>query len=220
MSLFEKVKLSKNSPSETLLTSFNPKEEPHAAAVGVYGIDREKLKMNLFDDTQTYKNLSKSGEGVVNVVTDPELILKGGLPDIFNRSLGSFDFEMAEEVHAPYISSADAIFEFKIEEMREKTLEDEIGSSKFFETIGLVKNIKILDKNPNPIKRSDFYLVESAVLASKATVAKKKGNTRKFNDIMEEISLFKEKCQKIAPESKASDLISDILGHFGEKIDE
>lgn len=220
MSILQKMGISKNSPSEVLLTSFNSKKDPHAAAVGVYLLNEKKVKMNLFGDTRTYKNLSNSGGAVANIVSNPELIIKGGLPDIFSPPLKTFSFETAKKVNAPYLSKADAFLEFEIKEMKGKTLNDDIGFSKYFETIGSVKNIEILNDNPHTLKRSDFYLIESSVLASKAISARKKGKKEKFNDLVDEISFFKQKSQKIAPKSRTSNLILDILDHLDGKTNE
>ncbi|KXA95645.1 hypothetical protein AKJ65_01265 [candidate division MSBL1 archaeon SCGC-AAA259E19] len=220
MSILQRIGFRENSPAEVILTSFTPEGDPHAASVGVYASGEKRIKLNLFAGTESYENLFHSGSGVANVVTNPEFLIKGGLPDIFDQNIKSFDFGNSKVVNAPSLSDADAKIEFEVEEMKEKLLDDDIGPSKFYEVKGAIKNVEIINNIPRSFKRTDFYLIESAIIGSKALEAQRKGNRTKFEELIEEISFFKDRCKKISPRSKKCRLIRRIIDYLEGKSDE
>ncbi len=220
MSLLQEMGFRRDSPAEVILTSYTPDGKPHGAAVGIYALGDEKIKMNIFADTQSYENLSETGSGVVNVVSDPDFFVKGGLTDLNDRIPTSFEFEDAEFVNAPYLENANAAIEFEVEEMKEKEINDDIGVSKFFEVVGAVRNVEIIKSIPRSPRRADFYLIESAIIATKAIEADKKGNRSKFEDLMEEILFFKNRCEKISSEDEKCLLIQEIVDYLEEECNE
>ncbi|KXB05608.1 hypothetical protein AKJ49_00440 [candidate division MSBL1 archaeon SCGC-AAA382A03] len=214
MKLLKKLGLDNNSPSETILTTYDSKENPHMAAIGASMKNKNKIELKLFKNTQTYKNISKQKSGVINIVSDASFLIKQGLPEIFTNKENFHNFTKSENVNAPYLPKASAIIEFEVEEMVEKTVTDAIGSSKISKTTGLVKNIDILNSYPHPFKRAELYLIETAVLATKAIETKKRDKKALSEKFIAEIKFLQEKCEKIAPNSKELENITKIVKYF------
>lgn len=210
MTLLKNIGLEENTPSETILSTFSKDREPHMAAIGTRKVGEEKIELKLFTDTTTYKNIKRMEAGTINIISNAKFLIKQGLPDFLPLE-NSPDWEESETVEAPYLHEADCIIEFVVEEIQEKTITDEIGSSNFAKVTGLVKNVVKDEKiSPKPFKRPELYLVEVAVLATKAIEANKKGKDETLEKYIDEIGYYEEKCKKIAPKSEESQIISKI----------
>lgn len=214
MTLLQEIGFDKHSPSETILTTFDKDGNPNASAIGVWKENDAKIKLRLFAGTQTYQNVQNKRVAAINITSDSIFLIKQGLPEIFSAEEREINFKKARKIDAPYLAKADVIIEFEIEEMSEKTITDRIGTSKMAEIIGSVENIVVKNTNPRPFKRSELYLIESAVLATRVIEARKKGQAEISEEIVEEIKYFKEKCEKIAPKSKELRTIVKILDFF------
>lgn len=205
----------KGSPAETIIATYSSVKEPHASAVGVWKKSKNKIFFRLFTKTSSFTNLSKSNFGSINIVGDAEKIAKAGLPEVFNRS--DLNFEPSYNVDAPYVSSALAFVEFEVDRISKQVVSDEIGTSEMAEVVGDVKNIQILDNKIRSFSRAGFFLVESAVCASRAIEAIKNGNKTKAKSLLEEIKFYKDKCEDVAPDTSELRYISEILNYFNEK---
>ncbi len=214
MNILKNTGLKENTPSETILTTYSKEQEPHMAAIGTQKIGDDRIELKLFTDTTTYENIKRTEVGTINIISNAKFLIKQGLPDII-PSEKSPGWKKSETVEAPYLSEADAIIEFEVEEMQEKTITDEIGTSKFAKVTGLVKNVVKNEKiSPKPFKRPELYLVEVAVLATKAIEANKEGKDETLENYLDEISYYEKKCQKIAPKSEESKIISKIKDYI------
>ncbi len=213
MNLLKDIGLEENTPAETILATFTQEQKPHIATIGARKIGENKIGLKLFTDTKTYENISHMKAGTINIVSDAKFLIQQGLPDLIPLEK-NYELKKSEHVEAPYINEADAIIEFIVEEMQEKTITDEIGTSEFAKVTGSVKNIVKKDNiSPRPFKRPDLYLIEVAVLATKAIEAKKKGKNKSLENYIDEISYYEEKCKNIAPKSEESKIISKIKNH-------
>lgn len=214
MNSLKNIGLDKNLPTETILSTFSEEGEPHMAAIGVRRIGENKIKLKLFTDTETYKNIKRMKAGIINIISDAKFLIEQGLQN-FLSSDTSYEIKESEIVEAPYIAEADATIEFETEEIEEKTVTDEIGTSEFAKVIGSVKNVVKKEKiKPKTFKRPELYLIEVAVLATKAIEANEKGKNKTLENYINEISYYEEKCKKIAPESEESKNISKIKEHI------
>lgn len=206
----------KNCVVEAILTTYSTDRSPHACAVGVRRLEKGKLSFKLFTDAQTFQNVSSTDAGTINVVEDVEKIAKGGLPEIFSIE-EAFKFESSEVVEAPRLADANAFVEFKVESLTEETVSDELGSSKVAEIIASVENIECIDRPPRPFKRSENFLIESAIRATRVIEAIKRGKKNIAEKMTQEIVPYAEKCQEIAPNSSECKLISKILDYLKGK---
>ncbi|KXA96991.1 hypothetical protein AKJ38_02180 [candidate division MSBL1 archaeon SCGC-AAA259I14] len=214
MTILQKIGLDSKSPAETILTTYNQNETPHMSAIGIQTVNEDKIKMKLYTGTKTLQNIQNKKAATINIVNNAVFLSKQGLPEIFSRKIKSSDFAKAKNVNSPYLKQADAIIEFKVEKTIEKTVSDRIGKSNITEVIGSVKNMEVKNSYPHPFKRAEFYLIESAILATKAIESKKRQKEKLAHEYVEKIEIFKNKCEKIAPESRELKTISEILDYF------
>lgn len=207
--------LTDNSPSETVLTTFSPEEEFHASAMGVKAIGGGEVKLKIFTATETFRNIDRRGAGTINVVDDAELLVKQGLPQIFSSE--NLEFERSDHVDAPRLLGADAFIEFEVKNVEKEIISDEIGTSEIAHVTGSVKNIEIGDYSPRPFKRTEFFLIESAIIATRAIEAFREGKEDKANSMIREINRYLKKCQEIAPRSSKTKLIAKILDYLEDQ---
>lgn len=201
---------------ETVLTTYDSEKNPHASAVGVKKIGDRKIGFKLFGDTQTYRNLSEKEVGVVNLVNDARIIVENGLSEIF-REKNNTEFKGSGKIDAPTLSEYDASIDFRVASIDRETIYDEVGESKVAKIVGEVENIDIDGLSPQNFKRSDFYLIESAILASRAIVAIDNENKSIAEKKIREIGEYLKKCKSIAPDSSRRRYISKILNHLKER---
>lgn len=215
MPTLEELGVTVESPVETVLTTYSDEREPHASAVGIWKANNQNIKLKLFTKTKTFQNIQETKSGAINFLKDVETITKLGLAEIFPNKK-KLQFESAKSVNAPRISGSDAFIEFKVNGTKRRTISDEIGKSEIAEITGLVTNIEGQKRLPRPFKRSEFFLIEAAIYASKALEARKKGNGKILKSKVEEIEYYQVKCDNVAPESNEAELISEILNYFKE----
>lgn len=220
MNNLEKLGLKKKIASETVLTTCSERNKPHNAVVGVKKKSKDKIELKIYKDTTTYENILRSEEGTVNIISDAKVLLKYGLSDYLSEK-SSPKFSESETINSPYIEDSEASIEFVVDESEKKTIEDEIGKSQLANIIGSVKKIHIKKEiEPHPLKRTDLYLIEAAILGTRIREAEKKGNKRMAKEYLEELDSLKTRCEKIGPESRELRLISEIrknsLSHQSE----
>lgn len=214
MSILREIGLDENSPSEIVLATFDEGGVPNASAVGVWKNGSERVKLRLFAGSQTYRNVKDRKAGTINILSDSLFLIKRGLPEIFPVEGREIEFKNAGNVDAPYLAEADCVVEFEVVKISERIVKDRIGTSKMAEVIGSVENVDIRNENPRPFRRTDFYLIESAVLATRAIEARRNCRDDVFEDLIEELKFFKEKCGKIAAKSREMEAIIRISDYF------
>lgn len=216
MPTLDELGFTKNCMVETILTTYSPGRSPHACALGVQRLEKGKLSFKLFTDSQTFQNVSSTRAGTINVVEDAEKIAKSGLPEIFPRE-EAFKFESSEVVEAPRLAEASAFVEFKVEGLTIETISDELGTSEVAEIIASVENIKYIDSPPRPFKRSESFLIESAIRATRAIEIMNRDKKNIAEKMTQEIAQYDDKCQEIASDSPECKLISKILNYLEGK---
>lgn len=196
-------------PLEVILTTYSPKGKPHASSIGVRMSKSDEVEMKIFTSSQTFQNIAKTGAAVINVVDDSKLLASQALKEIpgFDEKL---EFEESHYVNAPRLSSACAHIELEVKNVNKMSISDEIGASEVASVKGVVKNIEIVKRLPRPFKRADFFLVESAIFATRAIEALKRGKSDVARNLIREIDIHREKCSRIAPNSPEMEMITRI----------
>ena len=165
--------------------------------------------MRIFTPSKTFENISEAGAAVINLVDDPKLLAGQALKDIPELG-GSLEFERSRSVNAPRLSGACAYVELEVESIEMVSLQDEIGTSEVAKVRGVVKNIEIARRSARPFRRVDLFLLESAVLATRALEALKRGRGDLAGNLVREIKKYREKCEKIAPRSTETEMVKRI----------
>ncbi len=217
MPTLDELGFTKNDITETILTTYSPKRTPYASAVGVRKIEDKKIGFKLFTDSKTFQNLYKQKAGVVNLVGNVEKIVKQGLSEIFQKK-SEIKYKESNKLDVPHLSDYDAIVEFNVAKIKNKTISDEIGKSEMAKIMANVENIDIDNPRPRNFKRSDFLLIESSILATRVIEAinnERKSIARKK---IQEIKKYLKKCEKIVPNSSRKKLISKILDYLKKEM--
>ena len=220
MSSLTKIGLTKQSPAEIVLTTFSPDKKPHASIVGVRKMGGSRVLLRIFTNTRTFRNILQSRAAVINIVRDVNLLVPLALKGFSRFGKIALKFQKPGTVNAPRLANTDAHVEIEVEKVERTKISDEIGSSEVAYVTARVKNIEVINPSIHPFKRSEFFVIESAILATRIKEALKNGRDEVAERKFLELSDYVEKCRRIAPHSgdlnlmiKIKNLFKNEMGH-------
>jgi len=197
----------KGSIYETIITTFDSKNRPHAAPMGTTVTSASNLILRPFIDTETFKNLRARGCGVLNVTSDPRMFHRTALKN--ERWVGKPPktwFESAKKVDAPRLSSSDSYVEFSVSSISTDELRS-IARCKVVHT-------EFTERKVAPYCRGTFVAVESIIHATRARELIK-SRPREARKLIELIRYYGELVDRVAPGSNEAKIVHDILTHMG-----
>lgn len=212
------IGLSEQSPAEIVLTTFSPDKKPHASVVGIRTIGKSKVLLRIFTNTRTFRNLLQSRAAVINIVRDVNLLASLALNGSPRFGKITLKFEKLGYVNAPRLAKTDARVEVEVEKVGRAKIADEIGSSEVAHITARVKNIEVINPSIRPFKRSEFFVIESAILATRIKEALKNGRDEVAKKRFLELSEYVEKCRRIAPHSGELNLMKKIKDLFKNEM--
>ena len=213
-----RIGLEKQSPAEIVLTTFSPDKKPHASVVGVRAIGSSRVLLRIFTNTRTFKNILQSRAAVINIVRDVNQLASLALKRFPSFGKITLKFEKSEYVNAPRLAKTDARVEVEVERVKRAKISDEIGNSEVAYITARVKNIEVINLSIRPFKRSEFFVIESAILATRIKEALKNGRDEVAKKKFLELSGYVEKCRRIAPESGELNLMLKIKDLFKNEM--
>ena len=215
----KKLGFGEESPSEVVMTTFNPDGSFHASVIGVRAHGASEVSLKVFTDTVTFYNLSSSHAAVINITNDVELLANLALRGLLNFDDSTLRFKSSKCVNAPRLENADAFVEIEVESLRKTKIRDKIGESEAAYFIARVKCIDLQKSDAFAIRRSESLAIESAVLATRILVAMEKGKEKAAKDLFLEIVGCKKKCDLSGSHKNDLRLITRIVeslkGRFG-----
>ncbi len=214
----EEIGLSGKSPSEIVLTTFSPDKRPHASVAGITTMGNSKVLLRIFTDTKTFKNIIRNKAAVINIVKDVNLLASIALRDFPLFGKISLKFEKSGHVKAPRLAKHDAHVEIEVTGVKREKISDEIGSSEVAHIVAKAISIGVTNPSPHPFKRSEFFVIESAILATRINEALKRDRGEVARKKFLELSEYVEKCRRIAPRSKDLKLMTKIKGLFKNEM--
>lgn len=212
------IGLSEQSPAEIVLTTFSPDKKPHASVVGIRTIGKSKVLLRIFTNTRTFRNLLQSRAAVINIVRDVNLLASLALNGSLRFGKITLKFEKLGHVNAPRLAKTDARVDVEVEKVGRAKIADEIGSSEVAHITARVKNIEVINPSIRPFKRSEFFVIESAILATRIKEALKNGRDEVAKKKFLELSEYVEKCRRIAPHSGELNLMKKIKDLFKNEM--
>lgn len=218
MSLPKEVGLTEGSPAEVVLTTFSSNGRPHASAMGVKTRGKSKVALTVFTNTKTFQNLLRSKAAVINIVKDAEFLVSLALKDLLGFNENTLKFKKSEHVNAPKLEEADAYVEIETEKVEKAKISDEVGSSEVAYITTRIKNIEVLNPSVHPFKRSELFMIESAVLATRIGEALKNDRKEAAERLFLELSKYEDKCRRIAPHSRELNLITRIINSLKSEM--
>lgn len=214
----EEIGLSGKSPAEIVLTTFSPDKRPHASVAGITTMEGSKVLLRIFTDTKTFRNILRHRAAVINIVKDVNLLASIALREFPLFGKISLKFETSGRVNAPILAKTDVYVETEVARVKREKISDEIGTSEVAYIVAKVKNIKVTNPSPHLFKRPEFFVVESAILATRIKEALKRGRGEVARKKFLELSEYVEKCRRIAPRSKELNLMIKIKGLFKNEM--
>ena len=159
---------------ETLVTTLNPGNQPNAAAVGVRRVDEDKLRLKVFEGSNTFENLRTADTFGINILeTDQyDLAVKAALKGWGDTEpeFESSGYEFDNNI--PFLKAAKCWIVCKIETSSIKELTDEYGKTYVMEIVAQTQDLILLEKIKTPLTRSpDLPILEAAILATRYKVA-------------------------------------------------
>lgn len=144
---------------EALLTTRSKEGEVNASPVGFMFIDEElsRFALRIYRNTRTHRNLSETGEGVLNITRNPIYFVKYLAIDKA-RYLAE-DLESSKSVEIPRLKDMEAYIEF--------TVADSGDSESWTEFICRVVDAYVGSIQVTPYSRAAYALIEAAVNVSK-----------------------------------------------------
>ncbi len=197
-------------PAEVIISTFNPDGLPHAAVVGVRKVGELEVGVKVFTDTHTFRNLEKWKGATINLTEDAKLLVRIALKKLLGFSENQLKFARSKMVNAPRVIGLPAYADLEVKEITKEKLSDELGESEIAYITLTVKKIEVAKPFVRPFKRSDFFLIESAVLATKVMKAIEGGKTEEAKRRLGKIEEYKRLCDHIAPSSEESAIIAEI----------
>jgi len=212
------IGLNEKSPAEVILSTFYPNGKPHVSVMGVKSKGKSRVLLKIFTDTDTFSNIMKSKSAAINITRNAELITNIALRDLMNFDESRLEFISSSLVDAPILRKADAYVEIEVEKTRRTKLHDKIGTSGVAYVVAKVKNVRVQNRRVCPIDRSESFLIESALLATRIIKALRRGRNQVAKEIYQKLSEYRRECERIAPKSKNSSLIAKIAGSLKNQL--
>ena len=214
MPSLEKISLSEESPAEIVLTTFYPDGRPHASTMSARADGNSKVLLRIFTSTNSFQNISRTKAAVINIVRDVELLAGLALKDLLNFGESRLSFKSSKCVNAPRLVGADAWVEIEVEEIRKYQISDELGPSEVAYLTAGVRDIEVGNPTTHPFKRSESFVIESAILATRILEALKRGREKTAKEMLNKLAEYQKKCELIAPNSKDSRIVAVMIDSF------
>ena len=198
----------KETIAETIVSTYDCDGKPNAAPMGVTMQDEQHLIVDLFNSSQTYRNIKANRCAVVNLTGDIEFFYRSAFKEANpNGKLPVEWFKRSQLVNAPKLSLAEASIEVSVERLE---LTDEKGIMKT-RAILKVESILAAFKYPQAFSRAKSLTLESIIHATrvKVLINDKKQKTR-VAKLLEVISDCHQVVNRVAPNSSYSLVMDDL----------
>lgn len=155
---------------ECIVTTYNKDGSANAAPMGVYALSEAEVMMKIHAESDTYSNLLRNKECVINLVFDPHLFLKTALT---GRAKGGSEPEVGENeakkasTNAPFLKVAHAFIEARLKEHKEYVKKDEYKKSRVCAARCEVLRVVVNKRYPAAVNRGLFAAVELAIMLSR-----------------------------------------------------
>jgi uncharacterized protein len=190
---------------ETIVSTYNVNGQPNAAPMGAIMKNEEHIIINLFNSSQTCKNLLSKKCAVVNITSDPELFYRTAFKEVNPEgTIPSESFEKAQTVNAPKLHDADATIEISVKTMSPITSEKTQATC-------CVKLIEATNVPPKAYSRALHATIEAIVHATRVKVfAKDKQKQEQVNDLLLIINNCRDIVYRTSPNSRYSGIMEDL----------
>jgi len=191
---------------EVILSTYNLDGTPNAAPMGATLQNPQTLSLNIYNSSQTSRNLNASGCAVVNLTSDIEVFYKTTFKEVNpNGKLMQELFEKAEAVNAPKLRMADATIDVSVADRKP------FGADKTKFTFK-VEQIKATTMCPQVYCRAKALTLEAIIHATrvKAFVNNEK-QQKNIHKLLATIENSRDIINRVAPNSMYSAIMADLM---------
>ncbi len=197
---------------ETILSTYNPDGTADAAPMGVTMQDPKTLSLNLYNSSQTSRNLKANKFAVINLTSDINVFYKTTFKEANpNGNLPQEWFEKAEAVNAPFLRSAYANVAVSVVKMDQNGAE----KTKFTCRVERIDASKIY---PQVYCRAMSATLEAILNATRIMVfAKDEAKREQVRELSALIGNCNEVVNRVAPNSVYSAVMTDLMKRIEAK---
>ncbi len=194
---------------EVIVSTYNIDGTPNAAPMGVIMKNPQTLSLNIFNSSQTCRNLNKNKCAVINLTGNIEVFYKTALKEVNqDGKLPQEWFEKAKTVNAPTLKLAEATIEASVVEL------EPIGTEKtmFFCNI---EQINATEKYPQVYCRARSATLEAILHATRVKIFAK--DEKKKQQVSQLLGLI-ENCNDVVNHTAPNSVYSDVMADLRKKI--
>lgn len=191
---------------ETIVSTYNPDGSPNAAPMGVTMQNQEILTIDIYDSSQTSRNLKTNKSAVINLTIAIELFYKTAFKETNPEGSLPMDlFKRTEMINAPKLHLAEATIDVSVVNM------DPVGDEKtrFF---CKVEGINAAMTYPQVYCRAMPATLEAIVHATRIKVyANDEKKKEQVNNLLQTINNCNDLVNRTAPNSTCSAVMADLM---------
>ncbi len=204
----EDLGFSKGIISEIILTTYNAEGQPNAAPMGVKFQDAQHFNIDLFNTSQTFRNLKANGCAVINLIGDIEVFYRSAFKETnSSEKLPPEWFNKAQLVNAPKLKFADATIEVSVEHI-------ELNTTKTKATLK-VELVNGTNKYPQAFNRAFSLTIEAIINATRIKAflddTKQQAQVTKLSEFIRE---YQQIVNRVAPNSVYSAVMDDLVSRI------
>ncbi|MFX1500385.1 MAG: DUF447 domain-containing protein [Promethearchaeota archaeon] len=224
--------LRRNYLYETITTTYSIDDKigiisPNASCMGIRLEENDKIIINPYPSTTTYKNLRENRFVALNFVNDVYLYALAALKDP-NSLIGLTEFPLkyygyqyleSFNMDIPYIKKAWAILIGKVSKEFQKTRQDSLGEMMipvFMLDIIFARKLKETHKLFN---RAENLALEMIILATRLKIAKNNNNQTLFSKTYKIINYYKENIKRFGKNKKSLKTIELVNIYINKLMD-
>ena len=193
----------RNGIVETIVSTFDKKNNPIAAPMGVSTVDEKHITLSIFKTTKTYRNLKEKKCGVANITSDPTLFHRTVFKDVNpGGKLPKKWFTHASNVDAPYLRNTDAFIEFRVTNLT--------GSGEKAKVLCRVHKILVIRNELQVYHRAKSAVIESIIHATRIEIFLASGQKKEAKELVNLVNHYTKIINRVAPNSAYSQIMVDI----------
>jgi hypothetical protein len=195
--------------SETVVSTYSVDGKPNAAPMGITLLDEQHLTVDVFNSSQTYRNIKTNRGAVINLTGSIEVFYRSAFKEANPQGkLPSEWFEKAQFVNAPKLTLAEASIEVSVEHLELMTTRGTMKTHALLE----VKSIQATQKYPKVFSRAMSLTVEAIIHATRVKILLKDEEQEKHvAKLLEVISDCRQVVNRVAPNSSYSLVMDDLM---------
>jgi hypothetical protein len=200
----EDLGFAKGAIFEAIVSTYCLDGQPTAAPMGVMTMNMQHVIVKPYCSTLTFKNLYFQRDAVLNLTSNPELYYRTVFKEVNPNGRVPLEwFGKAEIVNAPRVLSADAFVEVSVVDI--KLLGER---AEFLCGVKLVRCSRVL---PKAYCRATFATIEAIIHATRVKAFLNKGEYEKAERLIELIRHYSAVVNRVAPNSKCSEILADLI---------